>query len=335
VSAAAPDPDRGRLIALAAIGTVVGARVNQEEFSMNCKSRRRFLTLLTVSLARSLPGSPSEGRQGVSVAAGLPVLPGEAVFRPGDSGGFVVYEARTLKPLYAGSNRFDLPEQTAAASVAKTFCAYAVLRNALLTADEVQLCDGDGYKPEGHGRVNVVEALALSCNTFFEKAGCRLTWDQFRESCRRLGGFDARLPEKPASLLERLDVYAHGSQIATGFEELARLARAVAFSPPEDVALAVVRRGWREAVTSGTALAANVAGAEVAGKTGTLPDPPWERKFAAFAPLSAPRWVVAVRSAGQEGASPAEMAGRVFRNLMASGRDARPSPRSPADEPRM
>jgi membrane peptidoglycan carboxypeptidase len=300
---------------------------------MTSKSRRKFLALLTVSLAPSLRGSPSEGRQGASVLAGLPALPGEAVFRGGDSGGFVVYEARTLRPLYSGFDRFDLPERTAAASVAKTFCAYAVLRNALLTSDEVQLCDGDGYKPEGHGRVNVVEALALSCNTFFEKAGCRLTWEQFRESCRRLGNLDDRLSEKPASLLERLDVYAHGTRIATGFEELARLARAVALPPSDDAALAVVRRGWREAVTRGTAAAANVEGMEVAGKTGTLPDPPWERKFAAFAPLSAPRWVVAVRTTGQEGAAPAEIAGRVFRNLQAFENDAQPSAKKKANKP--
>jgi hypothetical protein len=316
-----------------AIGTMVGANVNQHEVSMSCKSRRGFLALLTVSLAPPLPGSPHRGRQGVSFPSGLPGLPGEAVFHAGDSGGFVVYEAQTLKPLYVGSNRFDLPERTAAASVAKTLCAHAVLRNGLLAVDEVQLCDGDGYKPEGHGRIDVVAALALSCNTFFEKAGCRLTWDQFRETCRMLGNLDAQLPEKPASLLDRLDVYAHGSRIATGFEELAKLARAVAFPPPEDAALAVVRRGWREAVTRGTALAADVEGAEVAGKTGTLPDSPWERKFAAFAPLSAPRWVVTVRTAGQEGASPAEIAGRVFRNLMASGSDVRPSQRKAADKP--
>ena len=72
----------------------------------------------------------------------------------------------------------------------------------------------------------------------------------------------------------------------------------------------------REAVLRGTATAANVPGIDAAGKTGTLPGPEGERKFAAFAPLSEPRWVLAVRTAGAGSASAAEIAGRVLARLL-------------------
>jgi len=76
-----------------------------------------------------------------------------------------------------------------------------------------------------------------------------------------------------------------------------------------------VRKGWREAVTRGTARDADVEGLEVAGKTGSLGKAPWERRFTSFAPLRDPRWVVTVRTSGEEGASPARITGRVFRAL--------------------
>ena len=74
-------------------------------------------------------------------------------------------------------------------------------------------------------------------------------------------------------------------------------------------------------MTRGTALDADVEGLEVAGKTGSLGEAPWERRFAAFAPLTAPRWIVSVRTAGEEGASPARIAGRVFRALQSLQKD--------------
>jgi len=74
-------------------------------------------------------------------------------------------------------------------------------------------------------------------------------------------------------------------------------------------------------VTRGTARDADVEGLEVAGKTGSLAQAPWERRFAAFAPLTAPRWIVSVRTAGEEGASPARIAGRVFSALQSLQED--------------
>jgi len=292
---------------------------------MGIQHRREFLGSLAAAVAlpafaRGIAPGPPPG-----FPEGLAPLPGGEVFEERDSGGFVVYDARSLRPLHTGSKAWSLPPRADTASVAKTFCACAALRTGALGDGEALLCDGDGFKPDGHGRIAVVEALALSCNTFFEKAGARITWESFREACRILGGLDGRLPARPAGLIQRLDVYAHGAGFETGFEELARLARAVALADPADAALATVRKGWREAVTRGTALDADVDGLEVAGKTGSLGEAPWERRFAAFAPLHDPRWVLAVRTAGQESASPARIAGRVFRALQSLQRTSRGS----------
>jgi hypothetical protein len=285
---------------------------------MDERSRREFLVLLAAAAATPALASRAGAAPAAKLPAGVPEVSGGPVFEKKDSGAYVVYEAGSLAPTQAGSHRFDLPEKCAPASITKTFCADAALRSLLLGAEETLFCDGDGFRPEGHGAIAVVEALATSCNTFFEKVGARLSWEQFRESCRRLGGMDACLPEKPVSLLGRIDTYAHGTGIEAGFENLARLARAVAFAEPGDVALAVIRRGWRRAVPNGTARASDVPDLEVAGKTGTLPPPTEERKFTAFAPMAAPRWIVVTRT-GPDGASAAEIAGRVFLRLRSLG----------------
>lgn len=282
---------------------------------MTTTRRREFLGLVVGAMvAPALPAGA--GRAAAAPAPrGLPPVPNGPVMAGKDRGAYVVYDARSLEPLHAEMRGRPLPERTPAASVSKTFCAYAALRGGLLGEDERILCDGDGWIPDGHGAITVIDALALSCNSFFEKVGARLTWESYREACDRLGGLSDRLAAKPSNLLERLDAYAHGTLLATGCEELARLARAVAFADPADTALAAVRRGWREAVLRGTATAADVPGLDVAGKTGTLPGADAEKKFAAFAPLAEPRWVLAVRTTGGGGASAAEIAGRVFARL--------------------
>ncbi len=163
---------------------------------MDARGRREFLILM----AAAAPALAA--RAGIAAAAkiprGLPDLPGGPVFEPKDSGGFVVYDAHTLEALHAGSHRLGLPDRSAPGSITKTFCADAALRNGLLGPDETLLCDGDGFAPSGHGPIGVVDALAVSCNTFFEKVGARLDRERFRETCRLLGGMDARLPDKPA-----------------------------------------------------------------------------------------------------------------------------------------
>lgn len=286
--------------------------------------RREFLALAVGAIAA--PALPKTvGRATPSVPRGLRPVPGGPVFEAKDRGVFVVHHARSLEPIHAETHGAGLPERTPAASVSKTFCAYAALRNAVLGEDERILCDGDGWRPEGHGAITVIDALALSCNAFFEKVGARLTWDAYRDACDHLGGLSDRLGAKPPNLLDRLDAYARGTLLATGCEELARVARAVALADPSDAALDAVRRGWREAVLRGTATAADVPGLEVAAKTGSLPGAEGERKIAAFAPLASPRWVVAVRTAGTGSASAAEVAGRIFARLAQASSAGRPS----------
>jgi len=234
------------------------------------------------------------------------------VLRQEEAAEWTLREVDSLRELGGESRGFPFPERTDLASVSKTFCAYAALRTDVLREDERVVCDGDGFRPEGHGKLTVVDALATSCNCFFERVGTRIGWDDYRDACARLGGLEARLPARPSTLPGRVDVYAHGAGFLAGLEELARLARAVALADPGDEALAVVRRGWRAAVVRGTAIAASVEGIPAAGKTGTVPGSPVERKLALFAPEDAPRWIVAVRVAGMS-PHPAEIAARVLR----------------------
>jgi len=60
------------------------------------------------------------------------------------------------------------------------------------------------WKAGGHGTVNVVEALAYSCDTFFYKLAHQIGFDKIADMARRLGVgqvFDFDLPEEKAGLI--------------------------------------------------------------------------------------------------------------------------------------
>jgi len=71
-------------------------------------------------------------------------------------------------------------------SIFKLFTSYAALREDLISQDEKILCDGT-YKyqdkdytcwhPQGHGNVNLIKAIALSCNVYFYNLSERLSFN--------------------------------------------------------------------------------------------------------------------------------------------------------------
>lgn len=246
-------------------------------------------------------------------------------------------------------------------STFKLISAYAALDGGLLGPHDEVPCDG-AYSSagtlhpcsvrKGHGRPNVVRALAQSCNVFFYELGGRLGRDRIRKAVDDFAlleptGFDPSEPqgEFPDDLRDdQLFLLGAGNLTSVRVTPLSML---VAFSGL--VGDGQCRRPWRGdrprgesrasmpalfeyqallvdglegAVEFGTATAAAVPGETVLGKTGTIRDPE--------APTSTVNWFLGylverrvtacVITTRAEGAEPAAAAfGAIFASFPGEG----------------
>ncbi|MDP9120044.1 MAG: penicillin-binding protein 2 [Acidobacteriota bacterium] len=236
------------------------------------------------------------------------------------------------------------------------------------------------WRKQGHGSVNVHEALAHSCDVFFYHLGERLGIDRIARYARLFGlgsptGIDIRgekpglVPDSAWSLKTRKMRWFAGETISVaigqgpvlltplqmaamtavvangGFRVVPHLIKGQAMSPPRRVeidprALAVVRQGLWAVVNEpgGTAYgAATLAGADIAGKTGsvqviaqkvrtTAQSLPFKYRdhgwFTSFAPGGAPRLVVSVFCEhGGSGHAAAPIAKALYSKFFASEPD--------------
>lgn len=139
--------------------------------------------------------------------------------------------------------------------------------------------------------VDAGTALAASCNQWFAAQAAAADPGAV---LRRL--LEAGAEAVPAASVEDLQLQVLGLEKV----RITPLGLAQAYRRLIHGADPSVLSGLRRAVTGGTAQAADAAGLEVAGKTGTSPEGGW---FAGFAPASAPRFVVAVFQPRGRGAS--------------------------------
>lgn len=100
-------------------------------------------------------------------------------------------EASHLFPMWNRAIRSEyLPGSTW-----KMLSAAAALEHGVISTSEEILCTGVydklepklDWKPEGHGKVNVVSALAQSCNIYFYEMGFRLGVENLAETARQFG----------------------------------------------------------------------------------------------------------------------------------------------------
>jgi len=202
----------------------------------------------------------------------------------------------------------------------------------------------------GHGKLDVVGAIAQSCNIYFYHLGQTMRAERLRTWAKRFG-FGSRtgvdLPDEEAGSLPTGDSALISAELATGEApglsvtplQMARAMCAMAGSgrlskpwvktPPKQAppvvdrdalrwrrVSSVVRTGLEAAVIQGTARKAWVAGLPVVGKTGSPLHPyspgtyGW---FVGYAPTASPEIVVAVflvNGQGPEHAAP--IAAKVF-----------------------
>jgi stage II sporulation protein D len=171
-------------------------------------------------------------------------------------------------------------------SLRKPFVFAAMLEEGVYAPEDTVKCR--------EGMLNGTQALAYSCNEYFDAAAKRV--DLTRGLARF--GWDAG---RPTMKLRDL---------------LAAWRRLVARN--REARLAPVFQGMREAVEYGTARLAGMPGVAVAGKTGTMRE---TALFAGFAPAEKPRYLLLIHVAGGSGGSDAApYAGKIFRDLFAGPR---------------
>ena len=213
-------------------------------------------------------------------------------------------------------------------SVFKIVTAWAALETGAADPREqiecrnVFSCGGQRLRcclPGGHGKVDMADALARSCNVYFYHLSRRVSAAAVLHRARSLGfgastgrfGAEEKAGRLPLKV-NGADVppFAIGDLIGTEVTvaQMAEMVRRLAIargSAPE-----FIRRAMAEAVSSGTAAPAAVPGLVIAGKTGS-PSREWgggtHAWFVGFAPAEKPRVALAVlvlKGHGRDDAAP-------------------------------
>ena len=310
----------------------------REAFAPMLLTLTRFLAALPVlaSLA-ALPAWSASDLQTKAEAAF-----GHAV------GGAVVMRAADGKVLAVVDPDLACAQTHPPGSIFKLVTAFAALEEHLVTPNDHFTCNGwrklGGMKlncaiPNGHGRLNLSDAIARSCNVTFYGLGVRLGPERIIQYADLLGlgngcpGYSGQqvrgaLPKPPVHPVDiaRLAI-GQCKGLSITVLEAAEMTRRIAIgSVParSKSSLAVVREGMRHAVTSGTCRAAAVKGIAVAGKTGSTEAPGNEDErdawFVGFAPYDKPEVIVVVyarRGHGYDKAAP--IAGRILAAYFARG----------------
>ena len=200
----------------------------------------------------------------------------------------------------------------------------------------------------GHGPIDLRRALAVSCNPYFQWVGQQLGYERIQRYAHLLGlgepsGINVtgetagRIPSS-VGVDKVAMLSSHAEGVATSAVQLAVLlvghaqrrggAAADPVLGPQDF---VARERWRlpagtrfdglaegflAAVNEGSASPAFDPDVAIAGKTGTCSALGW---FASYAPAERPQVVVVVFLRHGSGHSASAVAGRMFRELFATG----------------
>ncbi len=162
------------------------------------------------------------------------------------------------------------------------------------------------WRPRGHGRIGLIEAIAHSCNAYFDALSRDLNREDVALAARRFGLDPPPEGEEPGVWTGRAGLWRAAPV------RLARAYASLAASPDA----ATVLRAMAESARNGTSRA---AGSGLA-KTGTAPcshspRAPGDGFVVLLEPADAPRYVLLVRVHGVPGAEAAAVAGEMLRTL--------------------
>jgi cell division protein FtsI/penicillin-binding protein 2 len=185
--------------------------------------------------------------------------------------------------------------------------------------------DGHAYRcwlSAGHGRVDLDDAIAVSCNLYFRWLARGISTSAIASSARSLG----LLPRDRAVALSDETILGEAAPLSARMlleTALALASRGRLARPSLQLASARYRplyRGLRECVRTGTARSAWSRRISIGGKTGTsdVPDVPGRHAgwFIGFAPFDHPRYAIVVLDRNGLGSEAAAVAREVLETLL-------------------
>jgi hypothetical protein len=226
----------------------------------------------------------------------------------GYEGSLAVIDLKTGEEFTAGPH---LEEALMPASTFKLISSYFLLSSGRIRPGDTNNCSPffmgrrryRCWNHRGHGDIDVIKALAVSCNGFYFAGFDQETFLGIVETALRAG---YTLVEGEAPHIAP-DLLIHGDGVKVRPIDQARLIAALApgqhhpsIKAPRDVftdpvAVAEIRKGMEAAVTEGSGRGCRIAGFPVAGKTGSWKGSRW---FASYAPAHDPRWIVCAYTRG-------------------------------------
>lgn len=207
-----------------------------------------------------------------------------------------VQDLQSLR-LYSSQDGAALTVARSPGSLVKLLTAALALEQQVITPRETLFCPGwrdltDGsrrpcWDPRGHGDVNVISAIAHSCNVFFYQVGERLGSLLLRQALAEADLVTLSAGQAPL-LATGEDPHCRVTPLA-----LLHWLRGLITAPltPERL---LIREGMIQAVTQGTCQGLHHPGG-VAAKTGTiLHQGQYQGWVAAYTPIQYPRWLILV-----------------------------------------
>jgi hypothetical protein len=172
------------------------------------------------------------------------------------------------------------------------------------------------WLPAGHGRVEIADAVAVSCNVYFRRLAENILPGGLRDTLTRLGMPAEGLSVTPGAMIGLGDALRLPPMaIIHGYRELV--------SRATHPGVAQVLAGMREAGSHGTgrALGTAMGSTDVLAKTGTAPcvhspRAPGDGYTIAVYPAERPRVIILVQTHGKTGADTARDAGVLLREMV-------------------
>ncbi len=233
------------------------------------------------------------GSPGVSYAL-LNIRTGETINSGWEAWNKPISEGSLVKPFtaiaYAESHNFRYPEQTCAGGSA---CWY----------------------PAGHGKLDIVRAIALSCNSYFAQLAAQVSAADVVSVARRYGLSGPSLAASPDALAGRYGEWRESPKNLLH-------AYAILLARSSQPGVRDIVLGMAESARGGTAEAASraVPKLKLLAKTGTAPctharHAPGDGFALVAWPADTPHYILLVRQHGAAGAQAAALAGKMVKSL--------------------
>ena len=198
-------------------------------------------------------------------------------------------------------------------SLVKPFVAIAYAESHAYRFPEHECVAGTCWLPRGHGKLDLVHAVAMSCNSYFTSLAENVNAQQVGEVARHFGLAGPPLSASPAAMAGRYGEWRESPEaMLRAYGEM--------LQRREQPGIVQIVAGMQQSAAEGTAgaIAKEVPHLSVLAKTGTAPcthtpAAPGDGFVMAAWPSDSPRYLLMLRQHGRPGAVAAITAGQMIR----------------------